>query len=178
MMTNGTTTSSGNRLDAPAAGAPEAPRGRGGRKRKPPQPSAAARTKAAAAARAERWAHAYTGVAVGLSAGLNGYAAVQGSETTGLVGQVAAAGIGALIPLMVWGLAKVAAWAHKAGRRQLALLAAAVAACLLALSVLHVAAALAALTGIGGVLAGLQAVGIDCGLVVSEVTAIAVTTTE
>jgi hypothetical protein len=112
-----------------------------------------------------------------LSAGLNAHAAATESGQAGL-GQLAAAGIGATIPVLVWVLAKVAAWAHRAGRRQLAVLAGAVAGCLLALSVLHVAAALAALTGIGGVLAGLQAVGIDCGLVVSEVTAIAVTSTE
>jgi hypothetical protein len=48
----------------------------------------------------------------------------------------------------------------------------------LALSDLHVAAALASLTGTHWLLAGLLAVGIDCGLVSSEATAILVSSVE
>jgi hypothetical protein len=142
------------------------------------QPSRQQRAKAKAAERAVRWSHWYTGTAILLSSGLNGYAAVQASGASGTAGLVAAASIGAVVPVLVWMLGTVTAWTYRAGWKRLALVSGAVAACVLALSVLHVATALAALTGTHLVLSGLMAVGIDCGLVSSEVTAILVSSVE
>ncbi len=130
-----------------------------------------------AARKAERWAHWYTGTAVVLSSALNGYAAVRESGQAGY-GAVAAAAIGVTIPVLVWMLGTVTAWTYRAGWRRLALMSGAVAACVLALSVVHVAGALAALTGTSWLLAGLLAVGIDCGLVSSEATAILVSSVD
>lgn len=140
-------------------------------------PSAATKARQAAAARAERWAHRYTYAAVLLSSGLNGYAAVRDSGQSG-AGAVAAACIGASIPVLCWMLSRVTAWTYRAQFRRLALVSGAVAACVLALSVVHVAGALATLTGSSGLLAALLAVGIDCGLVSSEATAIMVSSVE
>lgn len=148
-----------------------------GRKGQAKGPSAAVRARAIAARKAERWAHWYTGSAIVLSSGLNGYAAVRESGQSGY-GAIAAAGIGITIPVLVWMLGTVTAWTFRAGWRRLALVSGAVAACVLALSVVHVAGALAALTGTSWLLAGLLAVGIDCGLVSSEATAILVSSVE
>jgi hypothetical protein len=141
-------------------------------------PSKAQRSKAAAALRAAKWGKLYTGSAILLSSGLNGYAAVVASGAQGTAGLVAAASIGAVVPVLVWMLAQVTAWTWRAGWRRLACVSGAVACCVLALSVLHVASALAALTGTHWLLAGLLAVGVDCGLVSSEATAILVSTVE
>jgi hypothetical protein len=131
-----------------------------------------------AAGKAVAWSHRYTAAAVVLSAGLNGYAAAQDSGAAGPVGQATAAAIGVTVPVLVWMLGTVTAWTWRAGWRRLAAVSGAVACCVLALSVLHVAAALASLTGTHWLLAGLLAVGIDCGLVSSEATAILVSSVE
>lgn len=155
-----------------------APRAKRGVSVQAKAPSAASRAKARAAQLAERWAKWYTGTAVALSAGLNGYASVTGSGATALVAQVAAGVIGGIIPVLVWMLGTVTAWTYRAGWRRLAMVSGLVAACVLALSVIHVAGALATLTGTTLYLAYLLAVGIDCGLVSSEATAILVSTVE
>ncbi len=144
----------------------------------PKGPSAAQRARAHAAKLAERWARVYTGTAIALSAGLNGYSSVVGSGATGLVAQVTAAGIGAIIPVLVWMLGTVTAWTYRAGWRRLALVIAAIAACGLALSVCHVAEAVAAWTGATLLLSTLLAVVIDCGLVASEAAAVLVSSVE
>jgi hypothetical protein len=141
-------------------------------------PSAAVLARQHAAKQAERWAHAYTYSAVVLSAGLNAYAAAVESGQSSLVGQGASAVIGAIIPVLVWMLGSVTAWTWRAGWKRLAYCTGVVAGCVLALSVVHVAGALSALTGAGPILAGLLAVGIDCGLVSSEATAILVSSPE
>lgn len=158
------------RIPAPSANGTAAPRRKG-----KPGSSRAARVKAHAAARAARWAHRYTAGAIVLSAGLNAYAAVTGCHSDAYAVQTAAGLLGASIPVLVWVLGTVTAWTYRAGWRRLAAVSGTVAACVLALSVLHVAAALGALTGSHWLLAGLLAVGIDCGLVSSEATAILVT---
>lgn len=140
-------------------------------------PSAGQRTRAVAAGKAVWWAEKVTACSIGLSAFLNGWAAQhdsgrEGWETWG------SAAIGASIPLFCWGLAKVTGWTARAGRKRLAMATGAIAACVLALSVVHVAAALSAWTGTGWVLAGLFAIGIDAGMVSSEATAIMVSTAE
>jgi hypothetical protein len=66
----------------------------------------------------------------------------------------------------------VTAWTYKAGWQRWALVPGAVSCALLALSVTHCAVAFAALTGTSAVLSACVAVGIDCGLVASEATAI------
>lgn len=146
--------------------------------RKAKQASGASKQREHAARKAERWAHWYTGTAVVLSAGLNAYAAVVESHQASTAGGVAAGAIGATIPVLVWMLGTVTAWTYRAGWKRLAMVSGAVAAAVLALSVVHVAGALAALTGTGWLLAGLFAVGIDCGLVSSEATAILVSSVE
>lgn len=142
------------------------------------QPSRGTALRAAAAVRAERWARWYTGTAVGLSSVLNGYAAVVESKASTLLCQGAAAGIGVSIPVLVWMLGTVTAWTYRAGWKRLALVSGCIAACVLALSVCHVAGALAALTGSSLMLSVLLAIGIDCGLVSSEATAIMVSSVE
>jgi hypothetical protein len=152
------------------------------RSRKPAQtvkaPSAAATSRAYAAQRAERWSRAYTYSAVVLSSGLNAYAAATESHAVNPYMMAASALIGAVIPVLVWMLGSVVAWSYKAGHRRLSYVTGAVAGCVLALSVVHVAGALGALTGSGVILSALLAIGIDCGLVASEATAILVSVAE
>ncbi len=131
-----------------------------------------------AAVLASKWATRYTGTTVFVSSALNAYSAVVESGQTTMIGSVAAGGIGALVPVLVWMLGCVTAWTWKAGWHRLAYVTGAISCCVLALSVIHVASALASLTGTGLVLSGLLAVGIDCGLVASEATAVLVSTQE
>ena len=84
----------------------------------------------------------------------------------------------AVIPVLVWLLGCVTAWAYRAGWRRLAMLVGAVASCGLALSVVHVSEAVAAWTGATLMLATMLAVVIDCGLVASEAVAILVSSVE
>jgi hypothetical protein len=170
-MRSALTVAVGTNGTAPARGKRPAPA-------KGKRPGPAARAQAKAAQRAVRWSHWYTGTAIVLSSGLNGFAAVQASGASGAAGMVTAAGIGAVVPVLVWMLSTVTAWTYRAGWKRLALVSGAVAACVLALSVVHVATALAALTGTPLYLAGLMAVGIDCGLLSSEATAILVSSVD
>jgi hypothetical protein len=120
----------------------------------------------------ETWAGRYVGAAVLLSAGLNAFANVDLCPISGVVEQGAAGCIGAVVPGLVWLCGKVAGWSHRAARRWLAVLVGLAGVCLLLLSVAHCAHAIAHLTGSGWLLAALLAVGIDYGLVASEVAAI------
>lgn len=147
----------------------------------PPVPSASQKAREAkekAAVLASKWATRYTGTTVLVSSALNAYSAVVESGQTTMVGSVAAGSIGALVPVLVWMLGCVTAWTWKSGWHRLAYVTGAISCCVLALSVIHVASALASLTGTGLVLSGLLAVGIDCGLVASEATAVLVSTQE
>lgn len=119
-----------------------------------------------------RWAHRYTYVAVGLSAGLNAYSACHNASDYGILRQVASGAVSAMVPLLVWGLAQLAGWLTKGGLLALAKAAGAVGIAMLTLSLWHVSEAIHLLTGQGIVLAVLLAIGIDCGLVVSELSAI------
>jgi len=133
---------------------------------------------AAAAMKAVQWSHRYTGTAIVLSSGLNGYSSVMGCSSEHLTAQVAAGAIGAVIPVLVWMLCQVVSWTYRAGWRRLALATGMVAGCVLALSVCHVAAAIGQLTGSGVLLSLLLAVGIDVGLGASEATAVLVSSVE
>jgi hypothetical protein len=112
------------------------------------------------------WAHRYTLTAVVLSALLNGWSAYNHHATKpadqqdGAFVVGCAALVSALVPLLVWGLSQLAGWLIRAGLRQLAYTAG------------GVGAAIHLLTGQSLALAVLLAIGIDCGLVVSEVSAI------
>lgn len=128
--------------------------------------------KALALQQVELWANRYVGAAVVLSAGLNGWASVDLSGAGDFVHQAAAAGIGAVVPGLVWIAGKVAGWSHRAGRKGLAGMVGSAGVCLLLLSIAHCSHAIAHLTGCGLALAGMMAVGIDYGLVASEVAAI------
>jgi hypothetical protein len=125
-----------------------------------------------------RWAHRYTLTAVVLSALLNGWSAYNHHATKpadqqdGAFVVGCAALVSALVPLLVWGLSQLAGWLIRAGLRQLAYTAGGVGAGMLLLSVVHVSDAIHLLTGQSLALAVLLAIGIDCGLVVSEVSAI------
>jgi hypothetical protein len=77
------TAAAGTNGTAPARGKrPASPKGK--------RPGPAARAQAKAAQRAVRWSNWYTGTAIPLSSGLNGYAAVQASGAMGTAGMVAA----------------------------------------------------------------------------------------
>lgn len=120
------------------------------------------------------WAKAYTMIAILLSCLLNGFASVRESGQQNLIGNFAPAIVGGIIPILVWVLGTVTAWTYGSGLKILAKIAGGVSACLLLLSVSHVATAISILTGSSLVMSCLLAIGIDCGLVVSEVIAIVV----
>lgn len=120
----------------------------------------------------ERWAGRYVASAVLLSSGLNAFANVDLCPMEGIGERCAAGIIGAVVPGLVWLTGKVAGWAHRAAKGRLALLVGLAGVCLLLLSVAHCAHAIAHLTGSGWLLSLLLAVGIDYGLVASEVAAI------
>jgi hypothetical protein len=143
-----------------------------------PTVNAAQRARSHASKLAVLWSKRYTAIAVGLSSALNAYSGVSHSNVGGFAGMMASGAIGAVIPLLVWMLGSVTAWTYRAGWTRLAYVTGAIACCVLALSVVHVAGALATLTGSGIVMAGLLAVGIDCGLVASEATAVLVSMVE
>jgi hypothetical protein len=123
------------------------------------------------------WAHRYTGVSIVLSALLNGWSAWQHQQQGTLPSvpvAVAAALVSAIVPALVWGLSQLAGWLYRADAAPLAAAAGSVGVGMLALSVWHVSEAISTLTGQHIALAALLAVGIDCGLVVSELSAIMV----
>jgi hypothetical protein len=140
------------------------------------QRPAVALVKANAARSAVTWAKRYTATAVTMSAALNAYANWDGAGEHNTPLRVVAAIVGATIPLLVWMLGATTANTFRAGHRRLAGATASIACVVLALSVIHVAGALAALTGTGYLLAGMLAIGIDCGLVASEATSVLVAT--
>jgi hypothetical protein len=133
-----------------------------------------AKRQAAARQAAVAWAHRYTVGAVVLSAGLNAWASVQDSGSRSAVGMAAAAVVGGIVPVGVWVLSKLAGHLTRAGWRRMACAAGGVGVFLLALSLWHCSAAIASLTGAAVLLSVLLAVGIDCGLVVSELAAVLV----
>jgi hypothetical protein len=140
------------------------------------QTSAAQRRRHAAAEKAVVWSHRYTALAIVLSSSLNAYAGCQ--HTDGVAGKVAGAALGAAVPVLVWVLSRMTAWAYRAGWQRLAYVPGIVACALLALSVTHCASAFAALTGTSLLLSGCLAIGIDCGLVASETVGILVSAVE
>lgn len=121
------------------------------------------------------WAHRYTYAAVVLSSALNAYSTVSAATDSGLLKQAGAGLVSALIPVLVWGLAQLAGWLHKASQPMLAKVTGSVGVGMLLLSVWHVSEAIALLTGQSLLLSILLAIGIDCGLVVSELAAIVAT---
>ena len=120
----------------------------------------------------ECWGSRYVLLACVLSSGLNCWANVDLCGSPALGAQVAAGGLGAIVPVLVWLLGKIAGHAYRAGRRPVCWAVGAAGVALLSLSVWHCAHAIALLTGGGLVLSGLMAVGIDYGLIASEVAAI------
>jgi len=120
----------------------------------------------------ERWGTRYVAAAVVLSSGLNAWANVDMCGSDYVLACAAAGMLGAVIPGLVWMLGKIAGHAYRAGRRGLAASVGAAGVALLVLSIWHCAHAIALLTGGGLVLSGLLAVGIDYGLVASEVASV------
>lgn len=120
---------------------------------------------------AKLWASRYVGTAIGLSSVLNAYAVFSDSPASGGWQYVGVA-FGGAIPVMVWALAKASAAAYRGGLRGMAYLPGLAALALLLLSLAHCSAAIAGLTGSGPMLSWLMAVGIDYGLVASELLAV------
>jgi mannose/fructose/N-acetylgalactosamine-specific phosphotransferase system component IID len=114
-----------------------------------------------------RWACAGVGITLALSGWLNGLA-FSSSASTPLNGWV----LGIAIPVLVLVFSRVSAILYAEGQRQLAYAGGVATVAILALSVQHCAVSIASLTGEPVVLAGLMAVAIDLGLVVSEVATI------
>ena len=130
------------------------------------------RSRLASMRQLELWATRYVAAALVLSACLNAAANVRlcGSELW--PAQLAAGILGAVVPGLVWLAGKQAGYAHRAGQERLSWAVGAAGVCLLVLSIYHCSHALAHLTGSGWLLSLLLAVGIDYGLVASEVAAI------
>jgi hypothetical protein len=149
------------------------PKGKG-KPRSGKAPTKRERERAAARGRAVCWAHRYTTGAVALSAFLNGWASIIDSGSSHPVGVTAAAVVGGIVPVAVWSLCRVGGNLVRAGWRRMAGAVGAVASFVLALSLVHCTHGIASLTGAPWVLAALLAVGIDLGLVVSEVSAVLV----
>jgi hypothetical protein len=123
----------------------------------------------------ERWGMRYVVAACGLSSGLNAWANVDMCGSDSVLACSAAGMLGAVIPGLVWMLGKIAGHLYRAKRRGLACSVGAAGVALLILSIWHCAHAIALLTGGGLMLSGLLAVGIDYGLVASEVAAVMAT---
>ncbi len=120
----------------------------------------------------ETWGTRYVVAACVLSSGLNAWANVDMCGSENVVAMGAAGILGAVVPGLAWMLSKIAGHAYRAQRRHMSMFVGAAAVALLVLSVWHCAHAIALLTGGGVVLSGLLAVGIDYGLVASEVSSV------
>lgn len=120
---------------------------------------------------AKLWAARYVGGAIGLSSVLNAYAVLSSSSATGGWQYVGVAFAG-LVPVGVWVLAKQAASAYRGGKALGAYSVALAAVALLVLSLFHCSAAIAGLTGSDLLLSWCMALGIDYGLVASELLAV------
>jgi hypothetical protein len=133
-------------------------------------PRSADRAPASEPASAALWANTYVFLAVGLSCALNAHANTQHAPAGTLW---LAAVLGVVVPVLVLILGRVAGLLHKRRLARLAYVVGAVGCGVLALSVVHCTQSISLLTGSDYVLAGLLALGIDCGLVACEVAAIA-----
>lgn len=126
----------------------------------------------------ERWGTRYVVAACILSSCLNAWANVDMCGSANVLACTAAGTLGAVVPLLVWMLGRIAGHAYRANKRPLAFAVGAAGVALLALSIWHCAHAIVLLTGGGLVLSGLLAVGIDYGLVASEVASVMAATNE
>lgn len=140
-------------------------------KSKPPSRSKS--TKAKQALLLEYWASKYVLIAVVLSSLLNAWANVDLCMSDSVFKQMASAILGAVIPILVWMLGKASGHAYRSGIPYIPYLIGAAGVALLVLSVYHCAHAIAILTGDSWhILSTLMALGIDYGLVASEVASI------
>lgn len=145
---------------APVIETPQAPR-------KPRQPKAKSDHLA-------RWSHAYVFIAAGMSMALNAIANGQHAPngTDGAPDmRLAAWTMGALIPVLVLLLGKVAGLLWKRDQRTFALTTGGIGVVVLLLSVFHCAESIGMLTGSHWLLAGALAIGIDAGMVACEISA-------
>ncbi len=126
----------------------------------------------------EKWGTRYVVTACVLSSALNAWANVDMCGSESIIACASAGLLGAVVPGLVWMLGHVAGHAYRAGRKPLAGAVGAAGIALLALSIWHCAHAIALLTGGGLVLSGLLAVGIDYGLIASEVASVMATSNE
>ena len=143
-----------------------------GKPRSKGKPAAKSGAKGKHLQQVEVWAGRYVVLACVLSSGLNAWANVDLCGNDSPLAQGAAGFLGAVVPVLVWLLGKVAGHAHRAGRLPVCWLVGAAGVALLMLSVWHCAHAIQLLTGGGLILSLLMSLGIDYGLVASEVAAI------
>lgn len=119
----------------------------------------------------ECWAKRYVLTAVAASALLNAYSAMEESKAVG-AWRFVGVGMSAMMPGFVWLLYQLAGWQHRAGMKRLMYATIGVSTGILLLSLCHCSHAIEGLIGVPVGLAWGLAVGIDCGLVVAELTAI------
>jgi hypothetical protein len=145
---------------APSKGSAE---GKAGKKR-----ATAKRKKPAAnyGTQVKTWAGAYIALTVTISMGLNAYANGLHAPAEMLF---AAWGMGAVIPVLVLILGRVAGLLYKQEAARTAFAVASIGVGVLGLSVFHCCESIALLTGSHRLLATLLAIGIDCGFVACEV---------
>ena len=118
-----------------------------------------------------RWCLLYVTVSAVLSMALNAWA---GSRHAPEGLQWAAVVLGAVIPLLVLLLGKVAGLTHRRRHYSLARITGAIGVAVLMLSIAHCYEAIAALTGCHAAVAVLLALGIDAGMVACEVTSVVI----
>lgn len=111
----------------------------------------------------------YVGITVVMSMGLNALANSQHAPETM---QWASCSIGAVIPILVLLLGRIAGLTYKARQHRLSHVVGGIGVAVLLLSVHHCQMSIQLLTGSNWMLSTMLAVGIDCGLVACEIVAV------
>lgn len=111
----------------------------------------------------------YVGITVLMSMGLNSLANSQHAPASM---QWASCSIGAVIPVLVLLLGRIAGLTHKAGQLRLSYMVGGIGVAVLLLSVHHCQMSIQLLTGSNWMLSTMLAVGIDCGLVACEIVSV------
>ena len=139
-----------------------------GIKAKAIQPKRAARPKRSEVDHLNRWATSYVALSAVMSMVLNAMANCHHAQDH----VVMAGAMGALIPILVLLLGRVAGLLYRRRKPRLAYCVGGIGVVLLMLSVFHCTESIAVLTGSKWLLAAALAVGIDCGLVACEVVSV------
>ncbi len=132
------------------------------------QPKRATRPKRSEVDHLNRWATSYVALSAIMSMVLNAMANCHHAQDH----VVMAGAMGALIPVLVLLLGRVAGLLHRRKKYRLAYCVGGIGVVLLMLSVFHCTESIAVLTGSRWMLAAALAIGIDCGLVACEVVSV------